>query len=170
MDRLTTDILVVGSGPAGSTVARYAAEKGVQVTFIERRHEVGVPVRCGEFLPDVDEIRTMFPLADDLEGTFDLPSGMKLVETDRIRLVNPKNKATDIPMNGYTIDRDRYDQYLADEAIRSGATLIKDCLFKNIDGNKAITSQGEIEYKVIIGADGPGSRVARSLGLQRNHR
>ena len=66
MDRLTTDILVVGSGPAGSTVARYAAEKGVQVTFIERRHEVGVPVRCGEFLPDVDEIRTMFPLADDL--------------------------------------------------------------------------------------------------------
>ena len=170
MDRLTTDILVVGSGPAGSTVAKYAAEKGVQVTFIERRHEVGVPVRCGEFLPDVDEIRTMFPLADDLEGTFDLPSEMKLVETDRIRLVNPKNKATDIPMNGYTIDRDRYDQYLADEAIRSGATLIKDCLFKNIDGNKAITTQGEIEYKVIIGADGPGSRVARSLGLQRNHR
>lgn len=170
MDKLTTDILVVGSGPAGSTVARYAAEKGIQVTFIERRPEVGVPVRCGEYLPAVEEIKTMFPLAEDLEGTFELPNEMKLAETDRIRLVNPKNKATDIPMLGYTINRDAYDQYLASEAEKAGATLIKNCLFKEIKDGKAVTSQGEIEYKVIIGADGPGSRVARSLGLQKNHR
>ena len=96
-DRLKTDILIVGSGPAGSTVAKYAAEKGVQVTFIERRPEVGVPVRCGEYLPDVSEIRTMFPKAEDLEGTFDLPEEMKLLRTETIRLVNPKGKATDIP-------------------------------------------------------------------------
>ena len=105
-EKLKTDILIVGSGPAGSTVAKYAAEKGVQVTFIERRPEVGVPVRCGEYLPEVEEIRTMFPLADDLEGTFDLPESMKLMRTEAIRLVNPKGKATDIPMKGFTIDRD----------------------------------------------------------------
>ena len=32
----------------------------------------------------------------------------------------------------------------------------------------AKTTEGDIEYKVIIGADGPGSRVAQSLGLNRN--
>ncbi len=170
MERITTDILVVGSGPAGSTVAKFAADKGVQVTFIERRPEVGVPVRCGEYLPEVEEIRTMFPLAEDLDGTFELPKEMKLAETKAIRLVNPKGRMTDIPMLGYTIDRDRYDQYLAHEAEKSGATLIKHCMFKGIEDGKAITSEGKIEYKVIVGADGPGSRVARSLGLAKNNR
>ncbi|MBQ7702295.1 MAG: NAD(P)/FAD-dependent oxidoreductase [Candidatus Methanomethylophilaceae archaeon] len=167
-DRLKTDVLIVGSGPAGSTVAKYAAEKGVQVTFIERRPEVGVPVRCGEYLPEVSEIRTMFPNAVDLEGTFELPEEMKLLRTHAIRLINPKGKATDIPMEGFTIDRDRYDQYLAGLAVESGAELIKKCQFKRIEDGVAVTTQGEIEYKVIVGADGPGSRVAQSLGLQRN--
>ncbi|HIJ00551.1 MAG TPA: FAD-dependent oxidoreductase [Candidatus Methanomethylophilaceae archaeon] len=36
-DIMETDVLVVGAGPAGSTVARYAAEKGLDVTLIERR-------------------------------------------------------------------------------------------------------------------------------------
>jgi len=168
MDRLSTDILVVGSGPAGSTVAKYAAEKGVQVTFVERRSQVGVPVRCGEYLPEISEIRTMFPFAEDLEGTFELPENMKLLRTESIKLVNPKGKATYIPMEGFTINRDEYDQYLADQAIRSGAELIKNCSFKGIRNGVAETSSGDIEYKIIIGADGPGSRVARSLGLNRN--
>lgn len=168
MEKLKTDILVVGSGPAGSTVAKYAAEKGAQVTFIERRPEVGVPVRCGEFLPVIDEIRSMFPKAEGLDETFELPQEMKLRETVAIRLIDPKGKITDLPFGGYTIDRDRFDQYLADKAVKAGADLIKQCRFDRIKDGVAVTSQGEIEYKVIVGADGPGSRVARSLGLPRN--
>lgn len=167
-ETLKTDILVVGSGPAGSTVAKYAAEKGVQVTFIERRPEVGVPVRCGEFLPVIDEIRSMFPKANDLEGTFAVPESLKLRDTEAIRLIDPKGKITDLPLKGYTVNRDEFDQRLAHEAEKSGATLIKSCKFNGIKDGKAITDQGEIEYKVIVGADGPGSRVARSLGLPRN--
>lgn len=167
-DRMKTDVLIVGSGPAGSTAAKYAAEKGVQVTFIERRSQVGIPVRCGEYLPEVSEIRTMFPDAEDLEGTFALPEEMKLLRTNAIKLVNPKGKATYIPMEGFTINRDEYDQYLADEAVKAGAELIKNCMFKGIRNGVAETSQGDIEYKVIVGADGPGSRVAQSLGLQKN--
>ena len=84
MDTLKTDILIVGSGPAGSSAARYAAEKGAKVTFIERRKEVGVPVRCGEFLPCIDEIRSMFPKAEGLDDTFSLPSELKVRETEAI--------------------------------------------------------------------------------------
>ncbi|MBQ2762566.1 MAG: NAD(P)/FAD-dependent oxidoreductase [Candidatus Methanomethylophilaceae archaeon] len=168
-DRLKTDVLVVGSGPAGSVAARYAAMKGAQVTFIERRSEVGIPVRCGEFIPGTEEIKEMFPKAEDLEGLFDsIPQRLKLRQLEAIRLVSPKNKITDLPFDGYTTDRALFDQYLADEAIKAGATLIKECSFNKIKDGVALTSQGEIEYKVIIGADGPGSRVARSLGLPRN--
>ena len=42
------DVVVVGSGPAGSTTARFAAESGAKVLIVERRAEVGVPVLCGE--------------------------------------------------------------------------------------------------------------------------
>ena len=42
------DVIVVGSGPAGSVTARFAAEGGAKVLVIERRAEVGVPILCGE--------------------------------------------------------------------------------------------------------------------------
>lgn len=168
MEPLRTDILVVGAGPAGSSVAKYAAEKGASVVFVERRADVGVPVRCGEFIPSVDEIRDMFPGAEDLEGTFDFPPSLKTREIEGIRLVDPKGRVTDLPFLGHTIDRDRYDQYLASEAVRAGAELIKGCRFEGIKDGKAVTNLGEIEYKVIVGADGPGSRVARTLGMPSN--
>ncbi|MBX8643667.1 MAG: FAD-dependent oxidoreductase, partial [Thermoplasmata archaeon] len=42
------DVIVVGAGPAGSTAARYAAMHGADVLLIEKRQEIGSPVRCGE--------------------------------------------------------------------------------------------------------------------------
>ena len=168
MDRTEVDVLVVGSGPAGSTTARYAAMGGANVMFIERRPEVGVPVRCGEFMPSLGEIKSMFPNLEDAESLFDIPKELRCLETRGIKLVDPKDKVTLLDFEGYTTDRDRFDQYLAKLAVEEGAVLEKSCLFKGIEGGVAKTSQGDIRYKVIIGADGPGSRVARSLGLPRN--
>ena len=166
---LKTDILVVGSGPAGSVTAKYAAEKGAKVTFIERRSQVGVPVRCGEFVPATDQVKSMFPKAEDLESIFDsIPGALRCRALKGLRLVNPKGKVTTLDLPGYSTDRDRFDQYLADQACKAGAELIKNCSFSGIENGIAKTSQGDIEYKVIIGADGPGSRVARSLGLNKN--
>ena len=48
MKQMEYDVLVVGGGPAGSVSARYAAERGASVLMIEKRQEIGSPVRCGE--------------------------------------------------------------------------------------------------------------------------
>ena len=42
------DVLVIGAGPAGSIAAKTAAEKGLDVLLIEKRQEIGDPVRCAE--------------------------------------------------------------------------------------------------------------------------
>lgn len=168
-DNIKTDVLVVGSGPAGGTAAKYAAAKGAKVTIIERRPEVGVPVRCGELIPSNEEIAGMFPNAGDITSLFEIPADLRLREIIGIKLIDPKERETILDFTGYTTDRDRYDKYLISEAEKEGAELITNCLFKKIENGKAVTTIGNIEYKVIIGADGPKSRVARSLGLPSNN-
>jgi digeranylgeranylglycerophospholipid reductase len=168
MPEIKTDVLVVGAGPAGTTAARFAASKGAKVTIIERRPEVGVPVRCGELMTSNEEIGNMFPKAQNIEELFEvIPDNLRLRDIEGIRLVNPKGKKTDIPFTGYTTDRDRFDQHLAKLAVEEGAEIINRCQFTDIKEGTALTTKGEIEYKVIIGADGPGSRVSRALGLPR---
>ena len=44
------DVIVIGGGPAGSTVARYAAEGGANVLVIDRRDPIGTPLQCGELV------------------------------------------------------------------------------------------------------------------------
>ncbi|MGZ4913299.1 MAG: NAD(P)-binding protein, partial [Halobacteriota archaeon] len=44
------DVIVVGAGPAGSIAARTAAEE-CDVLLIEKRQEIGSPVRCAEGVP-----------------------------------------------------------------------------------------------------------------------
>ncbi len=48
MSDRTTDVLVIGAGPAGSMTAKWAAKHGANVLMIEKRQEIGSPVRCGE--------------------------------------------------------------------------------------------------------------------------
>ena len=42
------DVVVVGAGPAGSMAAKTAAENGLNVLLVEKRQEIGTPVRCAE--------------------------------------------------------------------------------------------------------------------------
>jgi len=168
MDVLKTDVLVVGGGPAGSTTARFAALNGADVTLIEQREEIGVPVKCGELMPSLDEIKGMFPNAKDIDGLFDVPSEHILRDIEGIKLIDPKGRAISLDFTGYTTDRALFDQYLAREAVRAGSKEIKGCSLLSIDGNVATTNQGTVEFKVIVGADGPGSRVSSQLGMERN--
>jgi digeranylgeranylglycerophospholipid reductase len=160
------DVIVVGAGPAGSTAAEQAALKGADVVIIERRAEVGVPVRCGEYIPHGEEISRIFTKVQEVEETFDFPSNLVKRELEAIRIFTPKLRRYDIPFLGFTTDRTEFDQHLAQKAVKAGAELITKCAFQGREGNRIFTSQGEMEAKVLIGADGPGSKVARSLGLR----
>jgi NAD-dependent dihydropyrimidine dehydrogenase PreA subunit len=42
------DLVVIGAGPGGSTAAQVAAQAGLSVLLLEKRQEIGSPVRCAE--------------------------------------------------------------------------------------------------------------------------
>ena len=58
------DVLVIGAGPAGSIAAKTAAEKGLDVLLIEKRQEIGDPVRCAEGV-NKEYLKNMWKLTKD---------------------------------------------------------------------------------------------------------
>ena len=162
------DVVVVGAGPAGSTAAEHAALNGASVLILEKRTQVGIPVRCGEFMPSVEEMKGIFPKATDLDSLFDIPGNLHSLPTDMIRIYSPKLMAWEVPFTGYTTDRDRFDQYLASRAVKAGAELRTGLACTKVIGKVVTTPEMDIEAKVIIGADGPLSLVGKSLGYGRS--
>jgi len=55
------DVIVVGGGPAGSTTAEHAALNGASVLVLERKKVIGEPVACGEFIPEIYEMKYRSP-------------------------------------------------------------------------------------------------------------
>jgi len=99
------DAVVIGSGPAGSVTARFAAESGAKVLIVERREEVGVPVLCGEGISkNIDNFHV-------LEGRRWIANNM-----DGARIFSPDGTmvslAAELAGNetGYVVYRDRFDK------------------------------------------------------------
>ena len=159
------DVIVVGSGPAGGTAARYAARRGLKVLLLDKRKEIGVPVQCGEYVAGDEEVRSIFPTVTDLEDLMDVPHRVRQLDTPVIRIWSPRGRAYDLPFKGYTVRRDKMDQGIADQAVAEGAELRTETVVTKVRGSQVDTNRGSYEGRVIIGCDGPRSTVAQSAGL-----
>ncbi len=164
------DVVVVGSGPAGSVTARFAAESGANVLIIERRQEVGVPVLCGEGISKkVDDFKVLEGrrwIANNMEGA-------RIFSPDGTMVKLAADMAGD--ETGYVLYRDIFDQELARGAIRAGAELMLntcavDVLKENgkVNGVKAkqFGEEFDIEADIIVGADGVESKIGRWAGMK----
>ena len=164
------DVVVVGSGPAGSATARFAAENGAKVLIIERRAEVGVPVLCGEGISQkVDGFKV-------LEGRRWIASKM-----EGARIFSPNGTHITLSAEyagsetGYVVYRDIFDQELARGAVKKGAEIMLDTcavgLLKKDGKIKGVKAQHfdetlEIEADIVVGADGVESRIGKWAGIQ----
>jgi geranylgeranyl reductase family protein len=149
------DVLVIGLGPAGSRAAKAAARAGCRVIAVDRRRAAGRPVQCAEFVPAL--------LDQEL-------AGQEGVTSQRIRAMATfvEDQAADLKGDfpGRMIDRAAFDAALVERARGAGA----DCRFAvavhGIDDGGCVTlSDGStLAPRVIIGADGPRSRVGQAIG------
>ena len=165
---MEVDVLIVGAGPAGSTTARYCAEQGQDVVMIDRRSEVGYPVQCGELLPHTEEMYSIFPKSIDLEELFDIDRSLVAGESPIVELISPGGRSYRIPFRSHILDRRSFDKHLVRLAEERGARLMSGVSFLSMASDGTVnTSSGPIRPRVVVGADGPNSRVARAVGLER---
>jgi len=158
-------VIVVGGGPAGGTAARYAARRGLDVLLVDKRKEIGVPVQCGEYVAQNEEVRSIFPSVDGLRDLMEVPYRVRELDTPVIRIWSPKGRRYDVPFRGFTVRRDRMDQGIVAQAVHEGAELMTETTVHRVHGEEVETNRGNFRGKVIIGSDGPRSTVAKSVGL-----
>jgi len=163
MERLKCDILVVGAGPAGSSAARAAAGRGLEVLVVERRDTIGVPVQCAEFIPA--------PLLGEIGPARDFV----VQSVTGMETILPDGGVKGMRSPGLMIRRDLFDQSLARAAEAAGATLLASTrVLRMEEGEVVVKSKREageerVKAKVIIGADGPCSTVGRWIGSENRN-
>src|SRR2546430_1141431 len=136
------DVLVVGSGPAGGTAARYAARRGLKVVLVDRGKEIGVPVQCGEYVAHNDEVRAIFPTVDGLDDLMEIPYRVREVDTPVIRVWSPRGRRYDVPFRGFTVRRDRMDQGIAAQAADEGAEILTETTVTRLHGDEVEANRG----------------------------
>lgn len=160
------DVVVVGGGPIGSTAARYAAMHGARTLMLEDHSFIGSPVGCTGLLS------TRAVSECDIE-----PSDDFVFNSVRGAFVHPMNGPC-LPIDGkktkaYVVSRKIFDRRLAGMALEEDVEL---CLNSRViaiekaDGKQKVSiirnGQPEtIKTKVVIGADGVRSKVAKMAGL-----
>ncbi|MDD2340936.1 MAG: digeranylgeranylglycerophospholipid reductase [Methanosarcina sp.] len=163
------DVLVIGAGPAGSIAAKTAAEKGLDVLLIEKRQEIGDPVRCAEgvskeYLKKHVEIDKRWICADLKASHIYAPDGTRIEMAEEI-------SGGEV---GYVLERKVFDRALAEQAAKAGAEvrvktratglIIEDDFVK---GAKLmhLGKEYDVRAKIVIGADGIESKVGRWAGI-----
>ena len=163
------DVLVIGAGPAGSIAAKTAAEKGLTVLLIEKRQEIGDPVRCAEgvskeYLKRHVEIDKKWICADLKGARIYAPDGTKIEMAEEIA-------GGEV---GYVLERKIFDRALAEKASKAGAEvrvktraigLIIEEDFVKGARLMQLGKEYDVHARIVIGADGIESKVGRWAGI-----
>ncbi|MFC2065827.1 geranylgeranyl reductase family protein [Chloroflexota bacterium] len=157
------EVIIVGAGPAGATLAYELAKKGIRVLLLEKetlpRYKCcagGVSVGAAKLLSvDIHE------LAEDVVSS----------ATISFKGDSPYLGRHDQALM-YTVMRDRFDHALVRRAEEAGAVLVQGQEVRQIQTNakgiKVLTPAGDFRALYVAGADGAHSAVARELRLKNN--
>ncbi len=162
----TFDAIVVGGGPSGATAADDLARAGRRVLLLDRAGRIKP---CGGAIPP------------RLIRDFAIPDDLLVARVRAARMVSPAAREVEMPIEGGfvgMVDREVFDEFLRDRAAAHGAIRrtgtfhrferdphgMATIIYTDPDG-----AEQRVRGRVVIGADGAKSQVARQCvaGWQR---
>jgi geranylgeranyl reductase family protein len=170
------DVAIIGAGPAGSTAATMLARLGYAVALLDKEWFPREKL-CGDFINPSN-----WPLLEELGVRREVLShDHEAVTGFRITSFNGAEAEAALPsIDGATIyglglRRFFFDHILLNQAMSEGAASLQGCRIKRLnrhaEGWRVELSRGEnveqLEAKLLVGADGRNSWVARHLGMIR---
>lgn len=167
------DLVVVGAGPAGSVTAWEAARRGLAVLLLEKRQEIGSPVRCAEGITQSALAPFLAPDPRWISATIRCAS-IHVVEGRREQEWVPTPEPAAEEAMGYVLERRVFDRALAEQAAGAGARVMVKTAAVGLlrEGRRVVGvrvsgpwGKRDIAARVTVGADGVESRVGWWAGL-----
>ncbi len=157
------DVVVVGGGPCGATVAADLAAAGRSVLLLDRAGRIKP---CGGAIPP------------RLIRDFGIPDELLVAKVTAARMISPSDQRVDMPIdgNGFVgmVDRDVFDEWLRERAERTGAERLTgsfESITRLFDGTVVVHYRAkgaserapceQIRCRLVVGADGARSAVGR---------
>lgn len=162
------DVVVIGAGPGGSMAAKTCAEEGLNVLLVEKRQEIGAPVRCAEGISK-----------EGLERFFEIDRKWIAREVSGAIIYSPDGTELKLSSEmagnevGFVLERKIFDRDLARMASKAGAEVIVKTTATGMEREKdglrirlkRMGEDYEVTAKIVVGADGVESRVGKWAGI-----
>ncbi|MCP4762184.1 MAG: geranylgeranyl reductase family protein [archaeon] len=161
---ISTTICIIGGNIAGSYLAFLLAKEGIEVLVVEEHKEPGLPVQCTGII------------SQKLVKLIDFNINNQDVILNRVktaRLVSPDGTILDIDggkESPLIVDRAKLDKLCYEKALKAGAKFLlseKFLTYRKIKNGGVLisTDKRKISAKLIVGCDGPHSKIAALNGI-----
>ena len=174
---MEAQLLVVGAGPAGSLAAEQAAKNGCNVLVLEQRATIGSPDHCAGLI-SVSGLEKLgiTKLPDEVIQNKNVVGAKFFSPSGKNFIVRRKSS------QAYVIDRELFDQHLAEKAQNAGAEIFTNMIVKKITTKPSLSfncrekdtkKNHQVNTTLGILAEGRSGLLAQSVGfraVKRKHR
>ncbi|MGB9681381.1 MAG: geranylgeranyl reductase family protein [bacterium] len=158
------DVVIIGGGPVGARAGRDIAKEGYRVLILEEHPEIGEPSHCAGLVSN--DVISLAEVEEDV--ILNRIMGANIYAYDNTRLSFVGNNVYAV-----VIDRVLFDKRLSCQAKENGAEILLNARAtgiarRNNEVEVIFIKDGKeerIKTKLVIGADGAYSSVARWVGL-----
>ena len=171
----TTDVLIIGAGPAGAVAAAFLRQQGRRVVVLEREQFPRFSIGESLLPQSMEYIEAAGMLRDVVEAGFQFKNGAAFAWGDRYMDFDFRDKFSPGWGTTYQVQRGTFDHVLAKAAARAGADVRfrHEVTAVDVEGERPRVSvrgpEGEayeVEARFLLDASGFGRTLPRLLKLE----